>query len=182
MATQTEEVPEEPTVKPNIEKVAELIALNGPIQKAEEKGQKSRSDLGNLYKRVEDDFHAHRGATKAVRKLLTMSATQRADYMRTFEPLAEHFKLFPSQVEGDMIDQVERETESKGGALDAAKRHLEGGTRPEPMFDEDEGKGNGADIAGDEGGDDDMPPKTPGVVAQAKPKLGIVTSGGTTRQ
>lgn len=133
----TDEVPDEPTVQPNIDAIAKLIAINGPIQRAEEEGQNSRSNLGNYYKRIQDDYHGHRGAVKAVRKLLSMSATQRADYMRTFEPLAEHFNLFPSQAPGDMVDQAERETAKDGGkpaganALEAAKAHLNGGTKDE---------------------------------------------------
>lgn len=175
MANQDDgEVPKEPTVEPNIEAIARLININGPVHRAEEEGVNSRSSLGNLYKKIQDDLHGHRGATKQVRKLLTMSATARADFMRTFEPLCEHFGLFPSQErEPDLVDTAEKGTAGAGqvaSALDAAKAHLGTGTKPAAPEAADTLKASGSTDGGKAG-----PQPEPEVAGKkGRAKLGIV--------
>lgn len=94
----------QPHVAPKIDKIAPLIAKDGKIDKEEEKLQKSRSALGNVYKQIEADFHGNRAAVKQVRKLLTGTTDAAYDFMRTFMRLADHFGLIP---EDDLVDMME---------------------------------------------------------------------------
>lgn len=160
MPVRDEDVPPEPTVQPNIKAIADLIRQDGAVHKAEEKGQKARSDLGNIYQRVENDFHGNRKAVKLVRSLLTGTEDAASDFMRTFEPLAEHFNLFPEQ-RPDLVDAMEGGDDDDAdvektappqmaGALDAARAHLSGGTKPEepaPEADKPVAKKKGSEKA-----------------------------------
>lgn len=182
---QSEEVPDEPKVQPNIEAIAKLIAPNGPVHRAEEASQAGRADLGNYYKRIQDDHHGHRGAVKMIRKLIGQTGEARSDFMRTFEPLAEHFNLFPSQHEGDLVDSAERQS---GGApasssLDKARQHLESATRPEPMFDDGGGDTAAAPPAPEAAAPEGKKPApkkdpVPGKKGDTRAKLSVVTGGG----
>jgi hypothetical protein len=151
MADLTEEEEErlepQPHVKANIDAIAELIGKNGKVARAEEKGQKARGELGNIYQKIEKDFHGNIGAAKLVRRLESGTVDAAYDFMRTFIPLAQRFGLIP---EDDLVDQAHLQggTEGQEGsgvitfpsrrkppgesALDNARQHLSGGTRPEP--------------------------------------------------
>jgi hypothetical protein len=144
-----ERIEPQPHVKANIDKIAELIGKNGKVARAEEKGQKARSDLGNIYQQIEKDFHGNIGAAKLVRRLESGTVDAAYDFMRTFIPLAERFGLIP---EDDLVDQAHhaggtagedgsgvidfgamRERRSGGlSALDNARDHLSGGTKADP--------------------------------------------------
>lgn len=153
MADLTEEEEErlepQPHVKANIDAIAELIGKNGKVARAEEKGQKARGELGNIYQKIEKDFHGNIGAAKLVRRLESGTVDAAYDFMRTFIPLAKRFGLIP---EDDLVDQAHkaggtdgeegsgvidfgamRERRSSGqSALDNAREHLSGGKKPEP--------------------------------------------------
>lgn len=106
--TDDEEEREErqPHVKANIDKLAQMIGANGAVHKAEERAEKARSDLGNLYQKAENDYHGNRKAVKLVRQLVKGTDEAAHDFMRTFLHLAHRFGLFPSE---DLVDIANRE-------------------------------------------------------------------------
>lgn len=176
MADMTDEEEEriepQPHVKANIEKIAELIGKNGQVAQAEEKGQKARGALGNLYQKIEKDYHGNIGAAKLVRRLESGTVDAAYDFMRTFIPLAQRFGLIP---EDDLVDQAHLKggTDGQDGsgvisfpsrrkppgesALDNARAHLAGGTRPEP-----EVESAAARRKRERGFDENAPPGEPG--------------------
>lgn len=150
MADMTEEEEEriepQPHVKANIDAIADLIGKNGKVARAEEKGQKARGELGNIYQKIEKDFHGNIGAAKLVRRLESGTVDAAYDFMRTFIPLAKRFGLIP---EDDLVDQAHKAAGTDGdegsgvlhfpsrrpgglSALDNAREHLSGGTKADP--------------------------------------------------
>lgn len=158
MADLTDEEEEriEPTphIAAKIDKIAPLVANDGAIAKSEEKAQKARSELGNLYQKIEKDFHGNPKAVKLVRTLLGGTTDAAYDFMRTFMRLADHFQLIPAD---DLVDLAEKaskasppETGDKGvsgadlapvedkvvpiktkdNAIDRHLKALEGGDKP----------------------------------------------------
>lgn len=137
----------QPHVKANIDAIANLIGKDGRVAKAEEKGQKARGELGNIYQKIANDYHGNIGAAKLVRRLESGTVDAAYDFMRTFIPLAQRFGLIP---EDDLVDQAHLKGGTAGeegsgvlhfpsrrkppgeSALDNAREHLSGGTRPEP--------------------------------------------------
>jgi hypothetical protein len=95
----------QPHIAANIEKIVPLVEKNGQIDKLEEKMAKARGDLGNVYQKIENDFHGNRKAVKLVRTLLGGTTDAAYDFMRTFMRLAHHFGLVP---EDDLVDMAER--------------------------------------------------------------------------
>lgn len=145
----------QPHIAADIDKIAPLVAQDGQIHKAEERAQKARSDLGNLYQKIENDFHGNRKAVKLVRGLLAGTTDAAYDFTRTFMRLAARFDLLPADDLVDLAEQVDlpRDDEEKGqsaadvapksakvvdhpareNAIDRAKKALEGGSgKPAP--------------------------------------------------
>lgn len=114
MASMTDEEEErespQPHVKANIEKIAGLVGPNGQIAKAEERAQKARGELGNIYQKVENDYHGNRKAVKLIRTLVAGTEEAAHDFMRTFMHLAHRFALFPHE---DLVDIASREQPSE---------------------------------------------------------------------
>jgi hypothetical protein len=144
----------EPFIAANIDKIAPYLEnQTGQIAKAEEKAQKARSELGNIYQKIETDFHGHRGAVKLIRTLVSGTTDAAHDFMRTFLPLARRFNLIPGE---DLVDMMESgkppEDDGERGvssadmaprrnatvhphpaaenAIDRAKRAMKGGNKP----------------------------------------------------
>jgi len=107
-----------PHTQAKVAKIAELIDHDGLVHKAEEKSEKARSDLGNLYQKMEKDFHGNRKAIKAIRTLIKGSTDAAYDYMRTFLPLAHQFGLVPND---DLSDKAGGGTNPDGttGTIDS---------------------------------------------------------------
>lgn len=125
----------QPHVTPLVEKIAALIQQNGPIHQQEAKGQQANAELAKHYSKAEKDFHGNKQAVKLVRNLLKKPIDQQYDFMRTFELLADHFNLWP---EHDLADAAEDGDDQGAGrkpgfksALDDAREHLQGGTKPD---------------------------------------------------
>lgn len=146
MADLTEEEEErvepQPHVKANIEAIAALIAPNSRIAKAEERAQKARGELGNVYQKIQQDYHGNIQAAKLVRRLQAGTTDAAYDFMRTFMPLAGHFGLIPEEDLVDKAEKAEAGTKARAGDnvvrgpgwktnLDNARSHLSGGTKPE---------------------------------------------------
>lgn len=134
----------QPHVAANIQAIAALIDKNGQVAKAEEAGEKARSRLGNLYQKIEKDYHGNIQAVKKVRALERGTIDAAYDFMRTFLPLARHFGLIPEE---DLVDAAERASDQGegegvidfgarrrrrggGSAMDAAREHLGTGEKP----------------------------------------------------
>lgn len=153
-AERDEQTPE-PFIAANIEKIAPYLEnQTGQIAKAEERAQKARSDLGNMYQKIETDFHGNRKAVKLIRTLISGTTDAAHDFMRTFLPLARRFMLIPGEDLIDMmeagrppVDDGERAVSTadlaprasaevvdhpeKENAIDRARKHLAGGTGKE---------------------------------------------------
>ncbi len=143
----------QPFLPPKIDKIAALVANNGSIHVAEEKAQKAASDLGNLYKKIETDFHGNRKAVKLIRTLVGGTLDQAHDFMRSFLHLAAHFNLMPPADLVDIAEKVkDRDPEDPGvsaadmapkgkarpaltvvgdNAIDRAKKALQNGGKPD---------------------------------------------------
>lgn len=147
----------QPHIAADIDKIAPLVAQDGQIHKAEERAQKARSDLGNLYQKIENDFHGNRKAVKLVRSLMAGTTDAAYDFVRTFLRLAARFDLLPADDLVDLAEQAEAGTIAAGlddsgissadlapksakvldhpareNAIDRAKKALEGGGKPAP--------------------------------------------------
>lgn len=110
----------EPFIAANIEKIAPLVDNDGKIARAEEKAQKARSDLGNIYQQIENDFHGNRAAVKLARALIAGTTDKAHDFMRTFLPLARRFNLIPGEDLVDMMSAGEPPAESDEPGVSSA--------------------------------------------------------------
>lgn len=110
----------EPFIAANIDKIAPLVDNDGKIARAEEKAQKARSDLGNIYQQIENDFHGNRAAVKLARALIAGTTDKAHDFMRTFLPLARRFNLIPGEDLVDMMDRGAPPAESSEAGVSAA--------------------------------------------------------------
>jgi hypothetical protein len=155
----------EPFIPPKIDKLIPIVAPNGKLHKLEEKAATIRGDMGAAYKGLQDDFHGNRKAVKLIRGLIGMSQDKAMDFMRTFLPLASHFHLMPEEdlvsaaeratAHGQRVAAAKEEPEQKLGdtapvsreagadplpertnAIDRAREHLQGGTKPAPASSE----------------------------------------------
>lgn len=86
----------QPHIRPKIDEIVKLLAQNGPLHKGEEAGQAANASLAKVYQKIEKDFHGNKAAVKCIRQLVKMSDDKAFDFMRTFEPLADYFHLYPN--------------------------------------------------------------------------------------
>ncbi len=69
------------------------LKLYEDIAEAEAAGASARGDLGNLYKKAENDIGLNRKGVKFVRVMQKMTPNERADFWRTVDALMEHLEL-----------------------------------------------------------------------------------------
>jgi hypothetical protein len=143
---QTEDIPPEPRMKPNINEVLVLLAAGGEIEKGEKKQQDGMSELGGIYRRVEKTHHANRAAVSFIRRMQKMSDDKRNDLIRTLEPLMVRLGYTMDDIEPDLADQAESQAaapgktddgdagdEDNGDAGDASEADAEDGEEEKPL-------------------------------------------------
>ncbi len=69
------------------------LKLYEDIAEAEAAGASARGDLGNLYKKAENDIGLNRKGVKFVRVMQKMTPNERADFWRTADALMDHLDL-----------------------------------------------------------------------------------------
>jgi hypothetical protein len=87
---------------PDFERMKRVL-LND-IRPAIEKDAKARGDMAAAWKIIQDECHCHKGAAKALNKLLGMSDEARDDYLRT---LYGGMKALNIGISQDLVDQME---------------------------------------------------------------------------